>query len=841
MSSPTITAPADVVVGEASGSVSLRVSLSAPGTSTVSVAYTTANGTALNSTACFSNVDSYVGVKGTLTFAAGVTSKVVKVKLNNCHVAGFGSFTFNLSTTPTNATTARDSTSIGIVGDGNVTSSPGLYARNAVVDTGAGTVAIPVLLGGPSGTASTSTVTVHYATSNGTAIAGTDYTMKSGTLTFGPGQTAEGVAVAITKRTSAAPSRSFTLTLSSPVNAVIVNGTGTVVIGASGAAAVSAPSIAAPPDVVVGETDGYVDLAVSLSAPGTSTVSVTYTTGNGTALSSTSCFSNVDSYIGVPPSGVPGTLTFAPGETTKAVRVDLNDCHVAGLGSFTFNLSTTPTNATTARDSTNIGIVGDGNLTASPGLYARNAVVDTGAGTVAIPVLLGGSAGTASTSTVAVHYATSNGTAIAGTDYTMTSGTLTFGPGQTAENVAVAITKRTTPAPLRSFTLTLSSPVNASIVNGTGTVVIGASGAASVSTPSISAPPDVVVGEIDGYVDLPVSLSAPGTSTVSVTYNTGNGTALSSTSCFSNADSYVEVPPFGVPGTLTFAPGETTKVVRVDINNCHVVGLGSFTFNLSTTPVNATTARDSTNIGIVGDGNVTASPGLYARNAVVDTGAGTVAIPVLLGGPAGSASNSTVTMNYATSNGTATAGTDYTMTSGTLTFGPGQTAENVAVAITKRTTSVPSRSFTLTLSSPVNATIVNGTGTVVIGASGAASVSTPSIAAAPDIAVAEVDGYVDLPVSLSAPGTNTVSVTYATANGTALNSTACFSNTDSYVGVPPSGVPGTLTFAPGETTKVVRVDINSCNVSGSFTFTLKLSTPVNATIGRASMTITITH
>ena len=234
---------------------------------------------------------------------------------------------------------------------------------------------------------------------------------------------------------------------------------------------------------------------------------------------------------------------------------------------------------------------------------------------------------------------------------------------------------------------------------------------ASVSSPTISAPPDVVVGEASGSVSLRIRLNAPGTSTVTVAYATANGTALSSTGCVQNADTYV-----GVRGTLKFVPGKTSKVVRVMLNNCHVAGFGSFTFNLSTTPMNATTARDSTNIGIVGDGNVIASPGLYVRNAVVDSDAGTVAIPVLLGGPSGTASNSTVTVNYATSNGTATAGTDYTMTSGTLTFGPGPTAANVAVAIAKRSTSVPSRSFTLTLASPVNAGIVNGTGTVVIGA-----------------------------------------------------------------------------------------------------------------------------
>ena len=40
------------------------------------------------------------------------------------------------------------------------------------------------------------------------------------------------------------------------------------------------------------------------------------------------------------------------------------------------------------------------------------------------------------------------------------------------------------------------------IADGIGTVVIGSSPAVAVSSPAISAPPDIVVGEGDGYVDL---------------------------------------------------------------------------------------------------------------------------------------------------------------------------------------------------------------------------------------------------------------------------------------------------------------------------------------------------
>src|SRR5204863_7876973 len=85
-----------------------------------------------------------------------------------------------------------------------------------------------------------------------------------------------------------------------------------------------------------------------------------------------------------------------------------------------------------------------------------------------------------SNSTVTVHSATANGTAVSGTDYTATSGTLTFGPGQTAQNITVPILGRAGAAPTRKFTVVLSTPVNATLVQKTATITIGASGATEI-------------------------------------------------------------------------------------------------------------------------------------------------------------------------------------------------------------------------------------------------------------------------------------------------------------------------------------------------------------------------
>jgi sugar lactone lactonase YvrE len=74
----------------------------------------------------------------------------------------------------------------------------------------------------------------------------------------------------------------------------------------------------------------------------------------------------------------------------------------------------------------------------------------------------------ASTSPVSVNYATANGTAVAGTDYTQTSGTLTFAPGVTTQTVTVPINTVLTGGPTKTFALNLSGPVNATIADGMG-------------------------------------------------------------------------------------------------------------------------------------------------------------------------------------------------------------------------------------------------------------------------------------------------------------------------------------------------------------------------------------
>jgi chitinase len=810
---PALFAPPDTVVGERDGFAGLTVRLSSPAGSTVTVNYATANSTAGGGPGC--NLD-YVNTSGTLTFAPGETSKTVQVQILNCpQPVRFKSFLFNLAGA-VNATIARASARVSIVDASTVVATPGIFVRDAVVDEKDGVALVPVLLGGPTGQSSNSTVTVDYATHDGTAVAGSDYTAQSGTLTFTPGQNVKTLAIPVADDGDAEAAERFTVGLSNPGNATIANGTGTVMIGASDAPAVASPTISAPPDTVVGEGDGYVDVPVRLSAPGTQPVAVDYATANSTARGGPGC--DLD-YV-----NTSGTLNFAPGETTKVIRIEILNCpQPVRFKSLLLNLSA-PVNATIARASARVSIVDASTVAATPRIFVRDAVVDEKDGVALVPVLLGGPIGQSSNSTVTVDYATHDGTATAGSDYSAQSGTLTFAPGQTAKTLVVPVADDGSAEPAERFTVGLSNPVNAAVADGTGTVVIGASDAPAVASPAISAPPDTVVGEGDGYVDVPVRLTAPGTQPVAVNYATADSSAGGGPGC--NLD-YVNTS-----GTLNFAPGQTTKVIRIEILNCpQPVRFKSLTLDLSA-PVNATIARASARVSIVDASTVAATPRIFVRDATVDEKDGVALVPVLLGGPTGQSSNSTVTVDYATDDGTATAGSDYTAESGTLSFAPGQSVKTLVVPIADDGDAEPAESFTVGLSNPGNSALGDDTGTVTIGASDAPPVARPAISGPGDTVVAPGDGYVDLVVRLSAPGTQAVAVDYATANITAGAGPGC--NLD-YV-----GVSGTLNFAPGETTKVVRVELLNCGVPSGFrTFAFNLTDPVNATLGRATAHVAI--
>src|SRR5262249_50064992 len=123
----------------------------------------------------------------------------------------------------------------------------------------------------------------------------------------------------------------------------------------------------------------------------------------------------------------------------------------------------------------------------------------------------------------------------------------------------------------------------------------------------------------------------------------------------------------------------------------------------------------------------------------------------------------TVTVSYATADGTATAGSDYAAVSGTITFAPGQTSQTVNVPIYGDTTDEPDETFFFNLSNPVNAPLANTQGV------GPIQNDDVTISVA-DTTVTEGNSgttTASFIVSLSAASSHSVTVSYSTSNGTA--------------------------------------------------------------------------
>jgi hypothetical protein len=192
----------------------------------------------------------------------------------------------------------------------------------------------------------------------------------------------------------------------------------------------------------------------------------------------------------------------------------------------------------------------------------------------------------AATQAVTVGFSTADGTAISGSDYTATFGTLTFPAGTTTGAVAVAIAGDSMDEPDENFVVNLSSPINAAISDGQGIGTI----LDNDPQPSVSIDDCAVVEGNTGSTPcgFTASLSTASGFAVSVGYATADGTATGG-SDYASAS-----------GTLTFAPGVTTRSLPVQVLGDLMVEVDE-TFRVSlAAPTNATLG-DAEGLGTIGD------------------------------------------------------------------------------------------------------------------------------------------------------------------------------------------------------------------------------------------------
>lgn len=272
---------------------------------------------------------------------------------------------------------------------------------------------------------------------------------------------------------------------------------------------------------------------------------------------------------------------------------------------------------------------------AMPSASVADVSVDENAGPLTFTVQLSNP----SASTVTVAYATSNGSATAGSDYAATSGTLTFVSSDVSETVAVTLLDDTLDESNETVNLTLSSPVNATIARGTavGTIV------------DDDPPPSLFIGDASvgepaagtATASFTVSLSKPHPTTVTVGYATMNGCAT------------VGADYTATSGTLTFVAGDTSETVDVTVL-ADLLAEDDETFDVVLSgPTPGIPVTNGTGVGtIIDDGDP--DPAISIGDASVGEG-GSLTFTVTLDTPAGR----TVTVDYATADGSALAGSDY--------------------------------------------------------------------------------------------------------------------------------------------------------------------------------------
>ncbi|WP_339950471.1 Calx-beta domain-containing protein [uncultured Albimonas sp.] len=558
--------------------------------------------------------------------------------------------------------------------------------------------------------------------------------------------------------------------------------------------AAPAPRLSAS-DAQADEAEGVVEFTVSLSAPATGTVTVDWATVAGTARA------------GEDYAPAVGTLSFAPGEVLKTISISLAD-DVLHEADETFGLRlTSPSGAVLARAEATATIRDDDPDEAPDDLPAISLADVSGAEGDAgeTHMLVEATLSKAWHAPVTVAWTTADGTARAGEDYHPASGTLTFAAGETARTIHVHAMGDTTPETDETLFVRLSSPEGLEIADGEARVTLRNDDEAAPAPP-----PELTISNRrldegdDGWsvARLKVRLSEASDAPVSVDWTTRDGTAAA-------GEDYR-----AASGTLTFAPGETVQTLRVRVFGDGLEeGDERFVVRLSN-PEGATLA-DAKGVVRIRDDDEAAPPPPPPPPPPPEDG-GTVSYSVDNAWSGGFVATMAVSAG------------DAPLEGWTVAFDAGFEIVNIwnARIVSQEGTRYVLSNLDYNADVPAGGT--TGFGFQAAGddsaVSGLALDGADPPVAPPAISVAgaeAVEGeFLEFEISLSAASVETISVRYASQDGGARAG-------EDYV-----AVSGTLSFAPGETTKTIRVaTLDDAVFEGPESFTIALSAPSGGSLG----------
>ena len=636
---------------------------------------------------------------------------------------------------------------------------------------------------------------VSYTTGGGAATPAIDYTPQSGTLIFAPGQTNLTISVPVVGELLQEQNETFFVSLFNAGEAQISDevGLGTILNDDGPVWIVSDASVV---ETDAGLTNMVFDLSISEAS--LMFVSVAFQTVDATA-------TNGLDYI-----GTNGIVTLFPGVTNQTVSVAVIGDAILEPNE-TFFLQLTNATASSALDAEGIGTIVDD----EPRIQVEMlSVAEGNAGlhdvilnvTLSKPGLLD----------IGVEYATTNLSARAGSDYTATSGVLSFAAGLTNKIITVQANGDLFFENDEAFGIRLFNATNAAIATNLTLVTLTNDDAA----PQLS----IVDGAgIEGdtgtnTVAITVNLDVPSGLLAAVDFTTGVGTAS------------VDVDYQATSGTLIFQPGTTSRTVAIKVRGDTIHEQDEiFTFTLSS-PRNAEILDGD------GQGQITnddSAPAISIADLSItegDLGLQSAVLTLVLS----SSSGLTITLDHATSDlspmaGAATAGGDYVaIVNQPISIPPGSTTAIVPITINGDMLTEDNESFFVNLSNPVNATITDNQAQVSI-----LNDDGPVLSVS-DVTLEEGNsGTVNafFTVALSEISAEVVTVAFSTVDGTATAADNDYA---------PVVTPGTLKFTSGDTSLSVSIPINGdTNPEATEFFEILLSNAVNATITDARGTVTI--
>jgi hypothetical protein len=786
---PAVVGFADVTTIEGDNgthNVVFTITLSQPAAFPTTIDYSTS---AITATA---NID-YLSTSSQISFAIGEQTKTISIPVvGDLSDEPNETFAVNLSN-PVNVV-LEDTQAIATIQNDDGLSIDDVTAEEG--DTGTTQFTFHVHLSTPSA----GTVTVNYATSNGTATSPSDFTtIPSGSLTFSPGEQDKTITVTVKGDLLNETDETFFVTLSSPNGASLGKnvGVGTILNDDQ------LPSVSIN-DVAIAEGSSgtkIITFLATLSQASGQTITADYATSDGTAI-------NGNDYL-----AAAGTVTFAPGVTSVPVTITIIGDQVFEANE-TFNVTLSNIQGAQAGDFQGVGtIINDDGLTIND-----VSIVEGNAGTKLLVFTV--TAPQTGGSTVSVDYTVNPGAtnpATPNSDYTPISGTLVFSGGVTSKTISVPIIGDFIQEQDETLNVTLSNPVNSPLLKavGIGTIVD------DDVTPTITATDVQIVEGNSGTKNAVFVLTLSSATGIPVTVNY-QAQSLQGTDNANAGSDYVPVQ-----GTVTFQPFQTTATINVPIIG-DILDEPTETFRLHLSQaVNATLGSTGSldAIGTINDDDPT--PTVTINDLSLNEGqAGqtTATLTVSLSAPSGQ----DIVIHYKTTDGSAKAGiipgdnssNDYIAQEGDLTFAAGVTSLPISITVNGDVRFEASETFSVDLSSPSNASIIDGSGTVTI----VNDDPKPDIVIN-DVSVLEGDSGTTpmvFTINLLQESALPVTVTYATSSGTALD------------GNDYQSAGGTITFAPGETSKQITVNAQGDeNVEPDENFFVNLSGATNAVIADA--------